>query len=65
MNDTYKYGACDNCGVKLAPVWFKEEERDNKTNALTGRTRIAVDYLYCKSCLKKFCVDDTFDGNWK
>jgi len=65
MNDTYKYGCCDDCGVELVPRWFKEKEYDSKTNCPTGRTRTAVDYLYCKSCLKKVCIDDTFDEEWR
>lgn len=62
-----KYGICPDCEVELEPVWFTEEEY--KTNMFghqykTGRKRRAVDYLVCPCCLKKSCVDDSFDGLW-
>ena len=64
-----KYGVCENCNEPLEPVWFTEEETvvDNYSHMIyhTGRTRRAVDYLVCPCCLKKFCVDDSFDGPWR
>lgn len=55
----FKYGNCSECGSSLIPVWFIEEEYE------TGRTRKAVDYLFCPNCLNKECVDDSFDGPWR
>lgn len=65
-----KYGYCSECHYPLSPVWFIEEEiKITKfggitSNYKTGRKRKAVDYLLCKCCGHKECVDDTFDGDW-
>lgn len=62
-----KYGTCERCGTDLIPIWFTEEERKvvNGIMSKTGRTRQAVDVLSCPHCLKEYCVDDSFDGNWR
>jgi hypothetical protein len=59
-----KYGFCKYCYTQLEPVWFEdmEEVYENGHQCQTGRWRKAVDYLICPNCLKKECVDDTFDG---
>ena len=38
--------------------------RVSKSNIPTGRVKWAVNYLSCPCCLKKFTVDDSFDGDW-
>ena len=62
-----KYGECFECGSSLIPVWFIEKEYITKDGIMyeTGRTRRAVDYLFCPNCFNKECVDDSFDGPWK
>lgn len=59
------FGICD-CGGKLYPVYFTEEEYEihDGIRIKTGRKRRAVSHLVCDYCLKNFCVDDTFDGPW-
>lgn len=61
-----EYGICERCGISLIPRWFTEEERKivNGSMYKTGRVRQAVDVLFCPHCLKEYCVDDSFDGNW-
>lgn len=65
MNNSM-YGMCSECGTPLEPVWFTEEEYKTINGCMykTGRKRRAVDYLICSCCLRKVCVDDSFDGNW-
>lgn len=59
------YGNCE-CGeILIVGEWFTEEEFYPKTNIPTGRIRDSVAYLVCPSCLKKYAVDDTFDGEWR
>jgi uncharacterized protein YbaR (Trm112 family) len=58
------YGLCDVCQTPLQADWFIDKEFYPKSNAPTGRTRLAVNFLYCPRCGKKYPVDDTFDGNW-
>lgn len=58
------FGNCSECGISLKAEWFKDIEFYSKSNIPTGRIRYAVNYLYCPCCLKHFCVDDSFDGNW-
>lgn len=55
------------CGGLLHPVWFREEEYESNNGIMfkTGRTRIACSHLQCETCLKKECVDDSLDGEWK
>lgn len=63
-----KYGICEVCDSELEPVWFLEEEYQTTRDGYmyrTGRVRHAVDYLECPFCLKKYCVDDSFDGPWR
>lgn len=57
------YGICSRCERDLEPVWFEEEEF--KRGRPTGRTRRACSHLECPVCLKKECIDDTFDGPWR
>ena len=67
MNDyaiKYDFGTCDECGYPLEAEWFIEKEYNHKYHQPTGRTRLAVDYLFCPRCFKEYTVDDTFDGNW-
>lgn len=66
MTDNSEYGYCDECDVILEPVWFIEEEYITSGGIMcrTGRKRRAVDYLICPCCLKKQCVDESFDGAW-
>lgn len=62
-----KYGYCDICKCPLEPIWFVEEEYtiDKYKNQIkTGRKKHAVDYLICPNCLKRYCIDDSFDGDW-
>lgn len=62
------YGICQYCRGPISASWFLEEERVTTPDGIqykTGRTRRAVDYLFCQYCLKKFCVDDSFDGPWR
>lgn len=63
--DNTKYGLCDRCNEPLIPRWFEDKEFYPGTATPTGRTRTAVAYLYCPSCLKRYCVDDSFDGVWR
>lgn len=63
------YGTCSDCGVKLEPVFFIDEEEEISpvyphSRIKTGRTRRAVDYLVCPICLCRECVDDSFDTPW-
>ena len=67
MRDSPHYGVCPDCAYPLEPVWFIEEEYETFPGGgqcRTGRVRRAVDYLICEVCLKKQCVDDSFDGPW-
>lgn len=61
------FGYCDRCYGDIRPVWFTEEEIQvvDGHQYHTGRTRRAVSHLECICCMKKFCVDDTFDGPWR
>ena len=45
---------CDDCDVKLQPVYFKEIDE-------FGTEHIKCDYLICPICLRKIIVDDSFD----
>lgn len=49
------------------PIRFVEEEikTEHGVQYKTGRTRTAVSHLECPNCLKSFCVDDSFDGEWR
>jgi len=61
------YGECD-CGGRLFPVWFLDEEEVVTREGWrykTGRVRRAVSHLVCECCLANHCVDDSFDGPWK
>lgn len=62
-----KYGICAECGVELEAVWCQEQEYVDFAGIQypTGKVRRAVDYLECPCCLKKNCVDDSFDGPWR
>ena len=61
-------GKCEDCEVRLEPVYFRERESyiDSYGHLIwTGRSRIAVDYLICPICLKRFIVDGDFgNGDW-
>lgn len=62
------FGLCPYCGSPLEAVWFTEDEYKISSSGApykTGRTRRAVDYLFCEPCGKKQCVDDSFDGEWR
>lgn len=61
-----KYGICNKCGSQLFPVWFIEKETKIVKGSLiyTGKKRKACSHLECPTCLKKECIDDTFDGEW-
>ena len=61
-----KYGKCKDCNIDLEPVWFEEEEYkiEYGRKYRTGRKRKAVSHLICPYCMKKYVVDDSFDGNW-
>ena len=60
-----RYGICE-CGEDLEPVWFIEEERKLSSGIYykTGHKRRACSHLTCPSCLKNYCVDDSFDSEW-
>lgn len=62
MRDT-NYGNCERCKTPLKAETFWDKEYDKKGRP-TGRIRRAVGVLYCPNCMKKYCVDDTFDGPW-
>lgn len=62
--EKFDYGYCPKCEVTLEPIWFKDIEFEPKSNIPTGRVKWAVNYLQCPCCLKKFTVDDSFDGEW-
>lgn len=61
-------GICENCKVKLEPVYFRERESyiDSYGHLVwTGRSRRAIDYLVCPVCLKRYIVDGEFgNGSW-
>lgn len=61
------YGECEFCGCDLEPIYFIEEERKmfSGVSYKTGRKRRAVSHLVCPGCLRNYCVDDSFDGNWE
>ena len=50
---------CPNCGEKMSPVYFMDEEFDEHM-IKTGRKRLTVNYLLCEYCGKKEIVDDSF-----
>lgn len=60
------YGECECCGVGLLPVWFEERESKIEYGSMvwTNRYRKAVSHLTCGCCLRNYCVDDSFDGDW-
>lgn len=59
-----EYGECDRCNCELMPTdWFEDIEYDSHMIP-TGRVRLAVGYMICPECGKKYCVDDSFDGPW-
>jgi hypothetical protein len=58
------YGACDICGTPLQVAWFIDKEFYPNSNTPTGRTKFAIDFLYCPYCGKQIIVDDSFDKNW-
>lgn len=58
------FGICDRCKTPLEADWFIDKEFYPNSNTLTGRTRLAVNFLYCPCCGEKYPVDDSFDGNW-
>ena len=60
----FDYGYCPKCDAALEPIGFKDIEFEPKSNIPTGRVKWAVNYLQCPYCLKKFTVDDSFDGEW-
>ena len=63
-----RFGNCTECGYPLMAIWFTEEEyKTTSYGAMykTGRKRRAVDYLICEVCGAKYCVDDSFDGEWR
>ena len=64
---TRYYGTCDVCGADLIPVFFEDKEivKEYGVEFKTGRKRIAVDYLQCPNCLKKYTVDDSLDKKWR
>lgn len=61
------YGVCEECGTPLEAEWFIEKEYEIIYGAEypTGRTRRAVNCLYCPHCLRQYVVDDSFDGPWR
>ena len=58
-----KYGNCPRCGSDLMPIWCNTEEFTIEDGRLTytGRIKRVCSHLECPSCLKKVCVDDSFD----
>lgn len=56
------FGSCENCSAEIEPVYFIQKQYIN--GYITGKVRQAVDYLACPVCMKKTCVDDSFDGPW-
>lgn len=59
------FGKCCTCGANaLEAVYYTEQERTIDGH-LTGRVRIAVDYIICNECLSKIIVDDEFDEPWR
>ena len=61
------FGICERCGGHLSPVIFTEYEEKVTGQGWrykTGRWRRAVSHLTCDTCLKNYCVDDSFDGPW-
>lgn len=64
INEFSLYGNCEKCNLPLNADWFIDKEFEPNSNILTGRIKYAVDYLYCPYCLKKYPIDDTFDGPW-
>lgn len=60
------YGKCE-CGESLHPVWFIENETKviGGRMTYTGRERKAISHLECHNCFKNYCVDDSFDGDWR
>jgi hypothetical protein len=59
------FGNCE-CGGKLMPIYFVDEEYTVIKGIMTytGRKKMAVSHLTCEHCLKNECVDDSFDGEW-
>jgi hypothetical protein len=57
---------CEDCGMKMIPIWFEEEETitDHGVLVETGRRRTAVSHFECPSCGAKEPVDDSLDGPW-
>lgn len=67
MTNKEKFGTCECCGGSLVPVTFTEHEYKTVggIQIRTGRKRCAVSHLECADCLKRYCVDDSFDGPWR
>ena len=66
MSYKYKFGNCS-CGGEIVPVYFIEHESkitEYGNLVHTGRKRRACSHLICTLCLKTYCVDDSFDGEW-
>lgn len=61
-----RYGVCEECQTPLEPVWFTEDQYViiGGYRCKTGRQRTACSHLICPCCLKKYVVDDSFDGPW-
>ena len=57
---------CRNCGYKMIPIRFIEEETKTEHGRMwkTGRKRYNISHFECQVCGTKEAVDDSFAGNW-
>lgn len=56
------YGNCK-CGTPLVAHWFLERQTE-RDGYPTGLVRKNIDVLACPSCLREYCLDDTFASKW-
>lgn len=64
LQEKNQYGKCSRCGDDLVVgerTTVEEEVLTPYGYQKTGRVISMVGYLVCPSCLKRVCVDDTFD----
>jgi hypothetical protein len=64
MYQSELYPDCSECGRKMLPIWFTDEEYDFYQGNMykTGRKCKACSHFECPTCFHKEAVDDSLDG---